>query len=75
MTTVVQSILLQVGVCFMVDHTVSTGPWVNKLTDIRSWSEQLQANHTHLELYVAFVHYTDYDQPPYTHINTLDFTT
>lgn len=67
--------ILQVGVCFLIDHTVSTGPWINKVKDVRCWSEQLRVNHTHLELHVAFVHYTDYDQPPYTHVTTLDFTT
>lgn len=68
-------IIIQIGICFMVDHTVSTGPWINKIKDIRSWREQLRANHTHLELHLAFVLYTDYDQPPYTRISTLDFTT
>jgi hypothetical protein len=67
--------LLQVGVCFMIDHTISTGPWINKIKHIRSWSEQLRANHTHLELHMAFVLYTNYDQPPYSRISTLDFTT
>ena len=59
----------------MVDNSVSTGPWINRIKDIQSWREQLRANHTHLELHLAFVFYTDYDQPPYTRISTLDFTT
>lgn len=68
---IVSYTLLQVGVCFMIDRTVYAGPWIDKIKDFRYWSEQLQANHTDLELHVAFVLYTDYDQPPYT----LDFTT
>ena len=60
----------------MVDCTGSMGPWINEVKKkIKSWSEQLHANHTHLELHLAFVRYTDYDQPSGTRITSLDFTT
>ena len=67
---------MQVGICFMVDCTGSMGPWINEIKKkVKSWSEQLHANHTHLELHLAFVRYTDYDQPPSTRTTALDFTT
>jgi hypothetical protein len=52
------------------------GPWINEIKKkVKSWSEQLHANHTHLELHLAFVRYTDYDQLSSSRTTTLDFTT
>ena len=51
-------------------------PWINEVKEnIKNLSEQLHANHAHMDLHVAFVRYTDYDQPTATRITSLDFTT
>ena len=71
-----RGLLLQVGVCFLVDCTGSMGQWIKEIKKkIKSWSELLHANYTHLELHLAFVRYTDYDQPLTSRTTTLEFTT
>ena len=49
--------------------------WIDKVKEnIKFWSEQLHAKHTNMELNVAFVRYTDYDQPEESRTTTFDFT-
>ena len=50
-------------------------PWINKVKEnIRFWSDKLNAQYTNMELHVAFVRYTDYDQPENTRTTAIDFT-
>ena len=50
-------------------------PWIDKVKEnIRFWSDRLHAKYTNMELEVAFVRYTDYDQPEESRTTTLDFT-
>ena len=73
--TVSAIIMLQVDLCFLVDGTGSMMQWIKNVKEcISYWSEQLLRNYKYLKLRLAFVGYTDYDQPEETRTCKLDFT-
>ena len=66
---------LQTSLCFLVDCTGSMLPWIDQAKEnIKIWSEKLHETHTNMKLNVAFVRYTDYDQPQGTRTTSIDFT-
>ena len=51
------------------------GEWIDRVKkNVKTWSDRLHANYKHLNLKIAFVRYTDYDQPAATRTTWIDFT-
>lgn len=66
---------MQVYLCFLVDCTGSMSPWINEVKrNVKNWSKRLSDDYADTELHVAFVRYTDYDQPEDTRTTYIDFT-
>lgn len=48
--------------------------WIERVKhNVKVWSDRLKANYKHLKLRIAFVRYTDYDQPESTRTTWIDF--
>jgi len=58
----------------MVDCTGSMQSWVDSVkSGIQNLADRLNATYKSCDLRVAFVGYTDFDQPKQTRIKRLDF--
>ena len=66
---------LQVDLCFVVDCTGSMQAWINSVkSGIKDLHDAMYRKYDGCDLRVAFVRYTDYDQPEDSRTTWIDFT-